>query len=193
MASVLALAITVAAGLGAAPAHAATDALAAQRLVVGTVLTASDPTAAYNALSPANQALFQASLNNLEGTTVTDTGGVDTAAAASGCWYRYWYTVWSDLGYTEGATWMQLNWCGSGGHITSHSLGVHGGKTLGPGFSYEGIAGTGGLNVGWEYREYVEFKFYVGIGPIHMTLNPCMQIRGGATGLYSEQRSCNLN
>jgi hypothetical protein len=192
LASVLAVAMAMVVAFAAAPAQAATDTLALQTQVVGSVLTASDPTAAYNALSPADQALFQASLSNLTATTVVDQGGVDTAAAASGCWYRYWYTTWSDLGYTEGATWMQLNWCGSGGHITSHSLGTHGGKTLSPGFTYEGIQGTGGLNAGWEYREYVEFKFYVGIGPIHMTLNPCMQIRGGATGLYSEQKSCNL-
>lgn len=192
LSSVLAVAIAAVVAFGAVPAQAATDTLAEQTQVVGAVLTAGDPTAAYNALSPTDQALFQASLNNLDATTVVDEGGVDTAAAASGCWYWYWYLTWSDLGYTEGSTWMQLNWCGSGGHITSHSLGTHGGLSQSLGFSYDGVVGTGGLNAGWEYRQYVEFKFIANIGPLHQTLNPCMQIRGGATGLKSLWKSCNL-
>jgi hypothetical protein len=187
----------------AAPAQAAADPSAAQRRAVGEVLTAHNPAAAYNALPASDQALFRASLDKTVGVTTVTEGALTASpkaitapqatAAASKCWYRYWDTKWSDLGYTEGETWMQLNWCGSGGKITSHSLGVHGGKTLSVGFTYDGVAGTGGFNAGWEYREYVEFKFYVGIGPIHQTLNPCMQIRGGATGKYSEQKTCTLS
>jgi hypothetical protein len=176
----------------AATAQAAPDTATVQRQAVGTVLTAADPTAAYTSLSAPQQALFRESLQHIVGVTTVSEGSSPQLAAASGCWYRYWYTTWSDLGYTEGATWMTLNWCGNGKSVTSHSLGAHGGKSLSPGFSYQGIASTGGLGVGWEYRQYVEYAFHVGIGPINTTLNPCMQIRGGAGGLYSERKSCNL-
>jgi hypothetical protein len=199
----------VAAGTAqAAPATSTANTVASattERQVVALVFTSANPAATYASLNATQQALFQDSQQHLTSTTVVSLGsglGSTTSKPAgplavtpngNGCWYWYWYRTWSDLGYTEGDTWMQLNWCGSGGRITSHSLSNYGGKSDDIFFTYEGVAGTGGFNAGWEYRQYVEFKFYYGIGPLHGTANPCMQIRGGATGLQSTRTTCNLS
>ena len=43
------------------------------------------------------------------------------AMAASGCWYYYYERDWTDFTIRTGTSWMQLNWCGSGGRTTSWS------------------------------------------------------------------------
>lgn len=110
-------------------------------------------------------------------------------AAASGCWSRYWYYAWGNFGIVMAHTWMTLNWCGNGSTITSYSLGSVGGSSQFPGLAYQGVVATGTLNVGWEVREYVEFRFTAGF----LNTTPCQQIRGGASGLYSERDNCNLS
>ena len=73
--------------------------------------------------------------------------------------------------------------------ITSWSVPLYGGRGA-SGNSYDGVAGRGALNVGWEVRQYVEFTF--NYAWVHAY--PCEQIRGGATGLYSVRtNSCNLS
>lgn len=108
------------------------------------------------------------------------------AATASGCWQQYKYVEWYDFGIHDGNTWMQLNWCASGGTVTSHTVTNVGGQGLG-GVSYAGVIGTGATSVGWEVRSFREFKFTLG----GAAANPCMQLRGGATGLYSYRSTCN--
>jgi hypothetical protein len=56
------------------------------------------------------------------------------------------------------------------------------------GNTYHGVNSRNALNVCWEVRQYAKFDF--SYGPIHAY--PCMQIRGGATGLYSTRKDCNL-
>jgi hypothetical protein len=82
---------------------------------------------------------------------------------------------------------MQLNWCSNGRTITSWSMPIADGAGD-HGNAYHGVNSRNALNVGWEVRQYAKFDF--SYGPIHAY--PCMQIRGGATGLYSTRKDCNL-
>jgi hypothetical protein len=188
-------------GAAQAAAPSGTADLASQRAILGRVLNAPDPSAVADSLNASDRALLTLALSHQEATTVVDRSGqrnptdAEKAAAAAiggpvtatACWWRYWYTNWSDLGYDEGSTWMQLNWCGNAGRVTSYNYSNAGGVGRG-GFSYKGIGGHGALNVGWEVRQYVMFQFSIAWD------NPqaCMQIRGGATGAYSLRKSCNL-
>lgn len=179
--------------------------------VVHGVLLSADPEAALAELSTEELAIFVESLQNQD-TVETVTGGTYepsareralmhqgapadaamademTLAAASGCWYKYWFLSWYDLGVHTGDTWMQLNWCGSGGNISSWSVTNVGGRGDN-GNSYNGVSSKGSRNVGWEIRAFRGFDFdYFG-----WHAYPCMQIRGGATGLYSTRKSCDLS
>lgn len=109
--------------------------------------------------------------------------------ASSKCWYKYDYHKWHDFGVHDGDTWMQLNWCSSGGRITTYNVNNIGGKATVGGLSYNGHSSPNELNVGWEVRASVAFNFSVTWDHVY----PCMQIRGGASGLYSTQTTCNLN
>ena len=81
---------------------------------------------------------------------------------------------------------MPLNWCASNGRITSSSLSSVGGAALI--ISYDGNT-RGKRDVGWEVRGLTThtFSFYLG------SVTKCMQIRGGATGLYSRSTNCTSN
>lgn len=108
-----------------------------------------------------------------------------TIAATSGCWYHYYYTNWTLWGMNTASSWMQLNWCGSGGRVTSYSVSnVGGAATV---LAYNGN-GTSKLSVGWEARAVTTHNFSFWLGSI----TKCMQIRGGATGLYSRSVSCSM-
>lgn len=191
--------------------------------LVQQMLAAPDPQQAYVALPSAERARVTAALKVAAGTFTTTTvasrtgrltdaqartlnltpptsfalsavptGIAISAAASSGCWYHYAFQSWSEawpFGH-EGNTWMQLNWCSRGGSITSYSISNYGGQGDGI-IDYDGVEGTGHLNVGWEVRGYVEFHF--ALADVENEY-PCMQIRGGATGLYSApQKTCDLN
>lgn len=108
-------------------------------------------------------------------------------ALAGGCWSKYQYTEWWDLGLHTGDTWMQANWCASSSSITSYSLSNRGGQGY-KGISYVGLGSTYVSNLGWEVRQAQQFKFTV----VWATAQPCMQIRGGKTGQYSYRSTCNL-
>lgn len=169
----------------------------AERTALEHVLESSHPNAAYQALPASEKALVQQALTHQQVATVVSRTGRLSAAqqlavgqvtpAASGCWYHYQYSVWSDLGIAEAHTWMQLNWCGNGSKITSWSVTDVGAQGL-DGFSYDGIIGRWSNNVGWEIRYAIEFKF--NIGPV--IGEPCMQIRGGDSGLFSQNASCSV-
>jgi len=198
--------------LGAAPAQAASSttssATTSQAQVVGLVLRSANPTAAFDSLTVNQRALFLESQQHLSATTVVSFGGplgsttskpagpLAVTPNANGCWYWYLYTTWDNFGYTEGDTWTQLNWCGSGGRITSHSLSNVGGKSDDVFFTYNGVVGEpGGLysvSGHQEWRQVVEYQFTVHVPGFSGTANPCQQTRGGSTGLVSTNYSCNL-
>ncbi|HKT04333.1 MAG TPA: hypothetical protein VJT31_32815 [Rugosimonospora sp.] len=190
-------------GIAAAPANAtaaSTENIAAERAVLSKVIGAADRDATYAALSTADKALLAQAMTHQQATTlVSQTGTLSPAraaaaagpavAAAGGCWWHYQYDSWSDLGFTEGYTWMQLNWCSNGTSITSWSRSNTGGQGQDT-FVWKGVVGSWSLNVGWEIRDAVEYRFVL---PGNITFQPCMQIRGGRAGLYSTQKTCNLN
>lgn len=108
--------------------------------------------------------------------------------AGGGCWSKYKYTEWWDLGLHTGDTWMTAHWCANSSRITSYSLTNRGGQGY-KGISYVGLGSTYVQNLGWEVRQAQQFKFSI----IWATAQPCMQIRSGKTGLYSYQSNCNLS
>ena len=194
--------LAVAAAVAVAPAAAAaTSPGSSAAEVTASVMYSSDPHAAFVALNKADRATFLAAFANQTSVTVIDRGGpyVPSTAerakmqsgpapaaitpAVSGCWYRYWYKSWYDIGIHDGDSWMQLNWCSSSSRITSWSqsnvgCAGHFGATC-------KVGGRADLNVGWEVRStrYYQANFF----GFNNTF--CMQIRGGATGLYSENSS----
>ncbi|WP_427889128.1 hypothetical protein ACQHIV_37785 [Kribbella sp. GL6] len=197
--------VVVAVAAAVAPAAAApTSGGSSPAEITAAVMHSPDPHAAFHALSAADRATFLTAFANQTSVTVIDRGGpyVPTAAeradmqtgpvparikadltAVSGCWYRYWYKSWYDLGIHDGDSWMQLNWCSSNSRITSWSQ-----SNVGCGGHYGATCKVGGradLNVGWEVRStrYYQADFF----GFNNTF--CMQIRGGATGLYSENSS----
>ncbi|PYC88052.1 hypothetical protein C7C46_01935 [Streptomyces tateyamensis] len=187
---------------GTASAASGED-LAGEQAVVLKVDAAQDKAAAIKALSVHERDLLQQSVKHMThntGTKVVRTGQATrvggAAGAASpnvvhpdsgGCWSQYWYDDWYDFTVKTGSTWMEADWCSNGSSITSYyttNVGAQGAGTN----SYEGLSNSGSRNVGWEVRQYQSFHFnFWGVDAY-----PCMQIRGGATGLYSEQESCNV-
>jgi hypothetical protein len=173
--------------------------------ITASVMYSSDPRAAFLALSAPDRAMFLDAFEHQNSVTVVSRGGSYTPTAneratmtttatpaalaataktvSSGCWYHYWYKSWSDLGIHDGDSWLQLNWCASGGRITSWSqtnygcAGHHGASCS--------VQGRADLNVGWEVRSsrYYKADFF------GFSNTFCMQIRGGATGLYSQNSS----
>jgi hypothetical protein len=177
--------------------------------------TAANPEQGVKSLSDEELTYFKNAMKDMTPTTVVERSGrlnlttaqrsamtptsVEKAAAlartfgaqsvsAGGCWYQYWYVTWKDFSFiSTGHTWMQLNWCSNGRTITSWSMPIADGAGD-HGNAYHGVNSRNALNVGWEVRQYAKFDF--SYGPIHAY--PCMQIRGGATGLYSTRKDCNL-
>lgn len=204
-----AVAMAVAAVISAVPSasHAADPASpsASAEAITASVMNSSNPHAAFTALSAADRATFLAAFAHQRSVTVVNKGGAYTptsaeraamttsaapaaltalaARQASGCWYRYWFKSWYDMWIHDGDSWLQLNWCGSGGSITSWSQSNYG--CAGHHGASCSVQGRADLNVGWEVRStrYYKANFFGFSNTI------CMQIRGGATGLYSENSS----
>ncbi len=169
------------------------------------ILLSDDPDGAIAKLTPDQRLQVGLLLreNLEEGETQTATGSLSAedaasaglvapkisgsvSAAASGCWYHYYYTGWTLWGIETAHSWMQLNWCGSSGKITSSSItNVGGSATI---VSYDGNTKSK-RNVGWEVRGLTTHKYSFSL----VSVTKCMQIRGGATGLYSRSISCNLS
>jgi hypothetical protein len=183
------------------PASAAPgEDLAVEKRVVQKVFGSRNPSATLKSLSRTDRELFNLSQTHLESKTVESRSGslaqapgfkssvqmqsmVASAAARGGCWYHYNKQDWSDFNVYEGTTWMELHWCSNGKTITSFSLADAGGQgSLWA--DYNGIINKNSKNVGWEVRYYVQFKFDYGFA----SPTPCMQTRGGATGLYWDPR-----
>jgi hypothetical protein len=191
---------------GGVPAQAASITTPSGHDALNLVLNSKDPGRAFTSLDPQARAKVRLAVTRLTPTLVATRGGAVDASqsslraagsaavmtTASGCWYRYWYYAWGNLGIVMAHTWMTLTWCGSGGVITSYVLGATGGASSFPTISYRGIVDKGGLNVRWEVRQYVEFRFSAGWG-ITFDTTPCQQIRGGATGLVSQRDTCDLS
>lgn len=169
------------------------------------LLTSPDPQAAFAAL-PAYQQDEVAELieaNLVAGETRTETAALTAAqaaavglqdqppasraaaAAAKRCWYYYYYVGWTLWGMEAANSWMQLNWCGSNSKIVSSSItNVGGAATL---ISYDGHTKSK-RDVGWEVRGLTTHKFSF----MMVSVTKCMQVRGGATGLYSKSVKCSL-
>lgn len=184
------LGTTAAANASTTPAAAVSSASPNGAAVAQSVLRSANPTAAYNALSAsAKKAYGQAERPVSATVRVTNVKQTDSDP----CWSAYVLYDWkAAAGNTVYTTWQGLDWCSNGSSITSWHVYVRGGETSTPGWSYEGNNGQGSNNVGWEVRQYTEQKFTFGIGQYGYSTSPCTQIRGGATGLYSTQASCNL-
>lgn len=203
LAAVLTIALAPAT-VSAATASAAPSRTPAQ--IAATVFHSADPAATLRSLSSADRATFAAGLTHQTSRLVVSRGGAWTPTAAeaaamsrsaapatiralaapmttTGCWYHYYYRSWSDLGIHDGDSWMQLNWCGSSGRVTSWSQSNVG--CAGHSGASCSVGGTASLNVGWEIRttRYYNADFF------GFKNTFCMQIRGGATGLYSQSSS----
>jgi len=173
---------TQAASASTAPAAGSGAAIAEQ------VLDAANPVAAYNALTDAQKAAYGSAEEPVSVTAQV----ANVSPAVAGCWDAYVLYDWkAAAGNTVYTTWQGLNWCANGS-ITKWHVYVRGGETSTPGWSYEGNDGQGARNVGWEVRQYTQQKFTFGIGQYGYSTSPCTQIRGGHTGLYATQASCNL-
>jgi hypothetical protein len=158
------------------------------------VAVAPSPASAYAKLSASERALFDATTTPVTESVETTTVPASsiTLAAVGGCWstYQTWKSV-GALGNVIYTWWQGFQWCGSGGSVTTHSVYVRGGETATPGWSYDGHGGSGGRNMGWEYRQYTQEKFSFFKFATQQT--KCAQIRGGATGLFSARGNCDLS
>lgn len=115
------------------------------------------------------------------------------ATAASTCWGEYVKYDWKNaLGQTMYWASQSLEWCGNGATVTSKSLVGRGLGATGLGWSTVGDDRKGSINVGWEVRQYTQEKFHFSEGPYNYDRDVCVQIRGGASGLWSSRASCDL-
>ena len=187
----------LAALLLAAPAQAE-DTMTSEQLALSVYL-APDPAAAMAALNQDEVALLAERVSEwtaveVEGEpvkrlpTTQEKVTLGAAAAASNCYAQRRTYKWSDLGVNTGETWMTANWCGNNNGVTSYSLTNKGGVGYN-GVSYQGLGAYSVNNVGWEVRQAQVFKFSFAWA----SASPCMQIRGGKTGLTSFQPNCNLS
>ncbi len=165
------------------------------------VYNADDPTTTLESLSPTERRLFAQRLESdwtsvrteyrlvLRAATPTEASHMAGIAerAASKCYSQYEYRKWYDLTVNTGDTWMTAHWCSNGTKITSYRLSGQGGQGY-KGITYSGLGSRTTKDVGWEVRQAQQFKFSIWI----LGAQPCMQIRGGATGKYSSKGSCDL-
>jgi len=193
---------------GVATADSTTDAgQGVSRELVVEIVTADDPDAAMAELSAEQQSQALALIeDNLVATGVVAEAaaltpveaaavglrvsqgrvtGPNAAVAGSGCWSHYYYQGWSLWNMKTAESWMQLNWCASNSRIASSSFSTVGGAALI--IRYDGNT-RGKKDVGWEVRGLTTHTFSFHLGAV----TKCMQIRGGATGLYSRSTSCYL-
>ena len=189
--------------------------LAAERSVFAEVLHAKDPNATYAHLSAGEQALYRMALTHQIGTSLisrttrlTDAQaeklglkpeGVSSSAlsvsphvANQQCYSHYQYDAWSDLTVGEGDTWFTLNWCGSNSSDVIYSWSATDVGCAGVnGSTCNGVYKQWAVDVSWEVRYVVEYSFS---NVLYLfNAQPCEQIRGGATGQYSENENCSTN
>jgi hypothetical protein len=160
------------------------------------VTEAPNPTEAYQALSETERQTLEQATRPVRMVTLETRGKMPTQAnveAAAGCWRAVARFAWkAAAGNTLYTAWQGLHWCSRNSRITSYYVFDRGGETATPGWSYDGPGGQAANNVGWEVRQYTQEKFKFSLGPINFTNTRCIQVRGGATGLYSSRESCNL-
>ncbi|NML53950.1 hypothetical protein HHL19_32345 [Streptomyces sp. R302] len=189
----------VAVTLGAvAPAAQADESQLDGLKIAQRVFDSGNPEQAYAGLSGAEKEAMEHSTKPVKTvllkTEIQAVPGAKSEAGALGCWntWQRWGKK-AAAGNTVYTWWQGLEWCGSGGKITSYKVYDRGGETATPGWSYSGNDGAGSRNVGWEVRQYTKQKFTFGIGQYGYSTSECGQIRGGATGLYSQRASCTLS
>lgn len=201
LAGLLAALVAPTAALASAPAsHHARSA----RAVTRSVFLAAHPRMAYRELSARDKRVFDHAFRHPHATTyagpavssahpavrpTTRSQGSTGGGGGAGCWSRYYYKKWSDFGFHEGDTWMQLNWCNDTlGHFSKTSVSNAGGEGFG-GVVYDGEISSGSRTTSGSYRAYREFKFSFG----KLTEEPCIQVRGYTGGSSSTSTSCNLS
>jgi hypothetical protein len=93
---------------------------------------------------------------------------------------------------TLGQMWMKMRWCNDGiNHSYRFKITSRGGWITYPNAEYTGNDKLPMHNLGWEVRGAVRHHIKFDAGPVHITLNPCTQIRGGYVGWLS-RKSCKL-
>ncbi|MFI9719635.1 hypothetical protein ACIHFE_08255 [Streptomyces sp. NPDC052396] len=155
------------------------------------VFSSANPSRAYARLSAADKAAFDGVEKPVSVNRTVRTAAI--RPMSGGCWDEWVrYDFRAAAGNTVYTAWQGLNWCSNGSGITGYHVYDRGGETSTPGWSFQGDNGQGSRNVGWEVRQYTKEKFTFGIGSYGYSANTCVQIRGGATGLYSSSASCSL-
>jgi len=158
-------------------------------LLAGLTLAGTATAQASTLKAPAVQAKLVVSgserMSPAEVATAVQTGKLAPVAlnAATMCWSARgsWSTYYGNY-------WFKLSWCSDGSRVTTSTYSGEGSQPLN-GATGGQVAGDWNNNVGWETRTALEFRFlYYGT-----YYYECGQVRGGATGLYSTQQSCNLN
>jgi hypothetical protein len=187
--------------------------LAAERVVFVEVLHAKDPKATYSRLSASDQTLYKMALTHQTAKTLASRTTQLTYAQAvklglkptttlssnlsahpgvivnNWCWSHYQYDAWSDLTVNDGNTWFTLNWCGN---INADSINSWSATDIGcqgaSGSTCNGIDKQWAVDVTWEVRYVVEYSFSNVL--YWFNAQPCEQIRGGATGQFSNNETC---
>ncbi len=214
---ILALAAALLLGAGMTTTASAAQPSKGQTLLQK-VLTSKDQKAAYLALDSSDRAAFNTAFKQLTPTVtkvssralttaeatalglkpIATKDGASATAAGVGpnetvpttCWSYYYTVSWNDFFIlNDGKTWFQLNWCAATTNaIWSWSVSHVGGQGE-SGVSYKGVIAHDALISGNQIRAYEEYDFgFYGF----VDANPCIQIRGAATGTETHQNNCDL-
>jgi len=169
--------------------------------VVAAVASAIDHRAAYDKLNAADKRLFDEAVTVAAVSMVPQSEARhDMAAAYTGCWGRgETYKATNVLGWTIFSVWTAAAVCVDNGVV--QSVGWYPDRTgysisnWALGWSKDEGPDATGLDLGWEGREVVQWKFSgPGIKGARQNLTPCIQIRLNANGYnYLDSTSCNIN
>ncbi len=121
--------------------------------------------------------------------------GLSVTPSASGCWSQRW--TWAPraaAGNTLYTYYHVGHWCASGSSVTSARIADSGGETSTPGWSYEGVTGSGKGVVSNEGRSYTRHKFVLRVGGIKLqSPTPCARVKGRASGPSSADSVCGIS
>ncbi len=120
--------------------------------------------------------------------------GRSVTPMATGCWSQRW--TWAPkaaAGNTLYTYYHVGRWCSSGSSVTSATIADYGGETSTPGWSYEGMIGSGKGVVSNEGRSYTRHKFELSVGSwVVQTKTPCGRVKGKSSGSSSADATCGI-
>ncbi|CAM5790017.1 hypothetical protein [Cellulomonas persica] len=120
--------------------------------------------------------------------------GRSVTPMATGCWSQRW--TWAPkaaAGNTLYTYYHVGHWCSSGSTVTSAKIADYGGETSTPGWSYEGVVGSGKGVVSNEGRSYTRHKFELSVGSwVVQTKTPCGRVKGKSSGSSSADATCGI-